>query len=144
MFSVFTNKNTENQNFKNKVTKLLKTYGKNIDHEHFMDEMKQFLWIEKEDLSRKGRYFFIHDGLRSTYPNIETILKIILTIPVSIASAERPFSVLKRVKNYLRSNLSQSKTNDFSLLCIESKVLNSIDYKGIDQFAKTKSRKKHF
>ena len=88
-------------------------------------------------------YCRINDGLRSTFPNVETILKIFLTLPVTNASGERSFSVLKRVKKYLRNSLMQEKMSILSLICIESEVTSSIDYDDlIDTFSKTKARKK--
>jgi hypothetical protein len=40
---------------------------------------------------------------KNLYPNIYCILKIYLAMPHSTATAERSFSVLKRVKTYLRT-----------------------------------------
>lgn len=37
------------------------------------------------------------------------------------------FSVLKRVKNYLRSTIGQQRMTDLSLLCIEPGLLDSLD-----------------
>ena len=42
-----------------------------------------------------------------------------LTIPVSVASAERSFSKLKLKKSYLRSTISQQRLNGLVLLSIE-------------------------
>jgi len=41
------------------------------------------------------------------YPNISIAYRILFTMPVTVASAERTFSKLKLVKNYLRSIMSQ-------------------------------------
>jgi len=42
-----------------------------------------------------------------------------LTIPISIASAERSFSKLKLIKSYLRSTMSQQRLKGLALLSIE-------------------------
>jgi hypothetical protein len=82
-------------------------------------------------------------GLQSTFPNVETILKIYLTIPISNASRERSFSVLKRVKNYFRNSMGQIRLENLAIFCIESTDTKNFDYtKVIDIFAKAKSRKK--
>ena len=39
------------------------------------------------------------------YPNLHQIFSVLLTMPVSSASAERSFSALKRLKTYLRSTV---------------------------------------
>jgi hypothetical protein len=54
-------------------------------------------------------YEVIQGGLVSPFPNVDIILKIFLSIPVSNVSAERSFSVLKPVKNYTRNSLVQEK-----------------------------------
>jgi len=47
-----------------------------------------------------------------------------LTIPVSVASAERSFSKLKLIKSNLRSTMSQQRLNRLALLSIEKDFLN--------------------
>ncbi|ESO12153.1 hypothetical protein HELRODRAFT_153405, partial [Helobdella robusta] len=53
------------------------------------------------------------------FPNLNVILRIYLTLPVSNASGERSFSVMGKIKNFLRSTLGQQKLNSLSLLYIE-------------------------
>ncbi|ESO05368.1 hypothetical protein HELRODRAFT_171760 [Helobdella robusta] len=78
-----------------------------------------------------------------TFPNIEILLKIFLTIPLSNASGERSFSVLKRIKNYLRSTMGEQKLNNLAVLYIEQEIMNSVDTaKIIDEFARSKAREK--
>ena len=43
--------------------------------------------------------------------HIDTLLKIYYTIPMSTATSERSFSTLRRLKNYLRSNMTQTRLN---------------------------------
>lgn len=45
------------------------------------------------------------------YPNIEYLLKVLLTIPVTSASVERANSTLKYIKSKLRSTMAQSTLN---------------------------------
>ena len=54
-----------------------------------------------------------------------------MTIPVTIASAERSFSKLKLLKSYLRSTMTQERLNDLAMIALESDILEKIDYKSI-------------
>jgi hypothetical protein len=46
-----------------------------------------------------------------SYPNISITYRILYIVPVTVASAERSFSKLKLLKNYLRSTMSQDRLN---------------------------------
>ena len=65
------------------------------------------------------------------YPNISIAYWILFTVPVTVASAERSFSKLKLLKNYLRSTMSQERLNGLATLCIEKKLLDEIDINSI-------------
>ena len=62
------------------------------------------------------------------YPNVSIAYRILLTIPVTVASAERSFSKLKLLKNYLRSTMLQDRLNGLAMCCIEKDVLDNIDF----------------
>lgn len=84
-------------------------------------------------------------NVSSSFPNIEVAIRIMLTIPVTSAGAERSFSKLKLIKNYLRSNLSQHKLSDLALISIEYSIADSLSYdETIALFASKKARKKIF
>jgi hypothetical protein len=53
------------------------------------------------------------------YPNISIAYLILFTVSVMVASAERSFSKLKLLKNYLRSTMTQERLNGLAILCIE-------------------------
>ena len=84
-----------------------------------------------ESISQLERYFF---------PNIAILLQIFGTIPVTTATAERSFSVLKRLKTYLRNSMGESRLNGLALANI-SKDREINTEKIIDLFAQTKNRR---
>ena len=45
-------------------------------------------------------------GLVPLFPNVNVAMRILLTLPITVASAERSFSKLKLIKTYLRSTMS--------------------------------------
>ena len=78
------------------------------------------------------------------YPNDDIAYQILLTTPVTVASAERSFSKLKLLKNYLRSSMSQGRLNGLAILCIEKELLEGMNFELIiNDFASTKARKKN-
>ena len=70
------------------------------------------------------------------FPNTIIAYRILLTISVTISSAERSFSKLKLLKSYLRSTMSQDRLNGLALIAIENDLLGIIQYEDlVDEFA---------
>ena len=61
------------------------------------------------------------------YPNISIAYQILLTVPVTVASAERSFSKLKLLRNCLRTTMLQGRLNGLSMCGIEKDILDNID-----------------
>lgn len=79
------------------------------------------------------------------FPNVSIALRILLTLPISVATAERSFSKLKLIKNYLRSTMAQERLSDLATISIEHKVGEHLDHEDlIKDFASIKSRKVNF
>ncbi|VAI54522.1 hypothetical protein VPH35_109191 [Triticum aestivum] len=86
---------------------------------------------------------FVRDA--DCYLNVSIAYRILLTVPVTVASAERSFSKLKLLKNYLRSMMSQERLNGLAMCCIEKNMLDIIDLDTlIDDFALKNARKSRF
>ena len=67
--------------------------------------------------------------------------RILLTIPVIVASAERSFSKLKLIKSYLRSTMSPERLSELAILLIENKMLEELEYKNlINQLTSQKTK----
>lgn len=65
-----------------------------------------------------------------------------LTLPVTVASAERSFSKLKLIKNYLISSMSQGRLSSLAMIAIETHIVQSLDIDNImNIFADSKVRK---
>ena len=80
-----------------------------------------------------------------SFPNAYIAYRILLTISVMIASAERSFSKLKLIKSYLRSTMSQERLSGLAILSIEKEMLEELKYKNlISNFASQKARKIDF
>lgn len=80
--------------------------------------------------------------LTRIYPNLWTALRIALTLPVTVASAERSFSKLKLIKTFLRSTMAQERLSGLAVLSINHEICETVSYdEVIDDFAAKKSRK---
>ena len=76
------------------------------------------------------------------FPNACIAYRILLTIPVTVASAERSFSKLKLLKSYLRSTMTQERLSGLAMISIENEILESINYEeSINQFAIKNARR---
>ena len=65
-----------------------------------------------------------------------------LTLPVTVASAERSFSKLKLIKSYLRSTMAQERLDGLSLLAIERDAAQKLKIDDIvETFAHAKARR---
>lgn len=76
------------------------------------------------------QYIYSND-LFSVFPNLAISLRILLTLPVSVASGERSFSKLKLIKSYLRSSISQERLVGLSMIAIENDLCEKIDINSI-------------
>jgi len=79
------------------------------------------------------------------FPTIRFYLQILATLPVSVASAERSFSTLRRVKTWLRSRMDEDRLTSLCLLNVHQNinVYEKID-DIIEIFAKQKKRRLEF
>ncbi|KAF4678885.1 hypothetical protein FOZ60_015943 [Perkinsus olseni] len=68
------------------------------------------------------------DGLCGAFSQLTLLLRLYLSIPVGVASAERAFSRMSFIKNKFRSTTSQERLNGLSLIAIENDVANSLSY----------------
>lgn len=74
------------------------------------------------------------------YPSIRQLLQILITMPISVASAERSFSSLKLVKSWLRTRMVEERLNGLCLLFIHKDIKVDVD-KVIERYAKGAKRR---
>lgn len=115
-------------------------------HELFMElrMLKSMLANEAEPIKTpiKILNYITSTGLANVMPNIVIALRILLTLPMTVASAERSFSKLKLIKTYLRNRMSQERLVDLSIISIEHELAEKLDYNDIvKDFVSAKPRK---
>ena len=113
-----------------------------IDRNDLFLEIKVFREVLPKDLKKTAEILEFLKRLKDCYPNVWIAYRIMLTIPVSVASAERSFSKLKLIKSYLRSTMSQEKLNGLAMISIEKAMVKNLNYTSLmDDFAEKNARR---
>ncbi|XP_050524356.1 zinc finger MYM-type protein 1-like [Daktulosphaira vitifoliae] len=108
------------------------------------DELKIFCRILNKQMTSIECLNLIETTCGS-FPNISIALRILLTLPITTASAERSFSKLKIIKNDLRTSMTQNRLSDLAIISIERDLCENLDYNDIiEKFAEIKARKIDF
>jgi hypothetical protein len=119
-------------------------YGPVLPHPERADA-ELALWKQSIEDNTVLTHKDIPETLDETYqlfPNIYSILKVLLTMPVSTSSAERSFSTLRRLKTYLRNTMGGERLTALALMNIHQKkaispeqVLRDFDSTGYRRIA---------
>ena len=81
----------------------------------------------------------------SMFSEVDKLLRIYLTIPVTTATGERSLSAVRCIKTYLRSTMSQQRLNNIMLLNVHKDLTDGLDLPTIvRQFVDAKERRRHF
>jgi len=60
------------------------------------------------------------------FPNLYKLFQAALTIPISFASCEQSFSVMKRINTWIRSTMTNDRFSNLSILQIERDLTSEI------------------
>lgn len=76
------------------------------------------------------------------FPNIQTVLKMHNTLPVSTATVERGFSCMNRIITYARNSLLSTLASDLIRLSLNKDILKDLDLdKAVDDWARKRTRR---
>ena len=78
----------------------------------------------KSTLQDVVNYLKANRNLADLMPEFMKLLRLLLTIPASSCTAERSFSTLRRLKNYLRSSMKSNRLNHLSVIYVHSNLTN--------------------
>ncbi|XP_056843260.1 uncharacterized protein LOC108838344 [Raphanus sativus] len=116
-----------------------------VDGKQLFMELRYLREILPKEITKAVEMLEFLKRMDGCYPSTEIAYRILLTIPISVASAERSFSKLKLIKNYLRSTMSQERLNGLSMIAIEHELAEALDHsKLINDFAGKKARRTIF
>ncbi|XP_023729566.1 uncharacterized protein LOC111877276 [Lactuca sativa] len=112
-----------------------------IDAEELYTELKLFETLDTNEFNNPIDVLKFLKEL-DYFPNASIAYRILLTIPVTVASAKRNFSKLKLLKSYLRSAMNQQRLSGLAMISIENEILENIEYDElINQFAIKNARR---
>ena len=103
----------------------------NIDGDELFSELKIVRKCLPKETKRAIEVLDYLKMMDSCFLNVWIVYRILLTIPVTVASAERSFSKLKLIKSYIRSTMSQERLNGLAILSIEKHMLEQIDFNSL-------------
>jgi hypothetical protein len=137
----------DESNLRKKCTTFAETFAhkkSDVDLDDFVSELKVMQVTLPDDLMSAIEILqFVNDV--GCYPNVSVAYRILLTIPVTVASAERSFSKLKLLKNCLRSTMLQDRLNGLATCCIEKEILDKVDLDIVlNDFASRNARRSFF
>lgn len=90
---------------------------------------------------------FMENNLEEVFSETVTLLKVIITTPMTTAEAERCFSTLKRIKTFLRNTMTQERLNALALLSMEKRLVTEMtdfNQRVVEKFAGQKERRAKF
>ena len=111
-------------------------------------EIRQFTRYFKEDIAEMKSVSEILKKLQATnlvlsFLALAALCTLFVTLPVTVATAERSFPKLKIIKNYLRSTMRQDRLDELAMTAIENDEARELDLENlINAFAEKNARKK--
>jgi hypothetical protein len=108
--------------------KLLAPY-REIDWTSFSTELRMFHKHKKySSLSEAaGLLRMMSMEMRSLFPEVEKLIKLLLVCPAATAEAERSFSALRRLKTWLRNTMLQDRLNHVAVCHVHQEKLDELN-----------------
>ena len=85
---------------------------------------------------------FAKNGLSNPFPELFEVVKIIATLPVTVASCERAHSKVKIVNTYLRASMSDQRLEHLIEVSIERDIADKIELDSLLELFKTSGNRK--
>ncbi|XP_062541722.1 uncharacterized protein LOC134209723 [Armigeres subalbatus] len=121
----------------------------NFDKVKLTNELKVF-YTKDEFAGRKVAEIMnvlVTNNLEDIFSETHRLARLILTLPSTTASVERSFSILRRIKTYLRSTMAEERLKWLMLMSVENALLHQLKLDSnffdeiIDRFARRVDRR---
>eukprot|EP00794_Sanderia_malayensis_P009282 gene9282-10262_t len=85
---------------------------------------------------------FAKNGLSNLFPDLFEVVKIIATLPATVASCERAHSKVKIINTYLRASMSDQRLEHLIKISIERDIAENIELDSLLELFKTSGNRK--
>ena len=85
---------------------------------------------------------FGKNGLSYLFPDLFEVVKIIATLPVTVASCERAHSKVKIINTYLRASMSDQRLEHLVKISMERDIADKIELDSLLELFKTSGNRK--
>ena len=97
---------------------------------HFQDTVEEP--VQQISIFDIKRYFLsLSPGQASLLCQVSRLLMLILVMPATNATSERSFNSLRRLKNYLRTTMTQERLNHLMMMHIHKERTDQLDLKSV-------------
>ncbi|KAM7160113.1 zinc finger MYM-type protein 1-like [Macrochelys suwanniensis] len=112
---------------------------RDIDASDLGDELKALSrYISAGSTPKAGLKYMCTNKMTTLFPIAFVALRILLTLPLTVASGERSFSKRKLIKTHLRSTMTQETLVSLAIISIEHELAQTVDLQEAVQIFATK------
>jgi hypothetical protein len=119
-------------------------YGLELQLKRFVVDAKNSEELRKPATITSLCRCLVETGPDRIYNWLDRLLRLLVTLPISTASAEHAFSSLKIIKSRLRNRMEDDFLADSMLLQIEREIASKIPYEDIIADFKAKKNRRAF
>jgi len=120
----------------------METYGKDIDVRKLQNQLELLpdIFVSASGTSSRDKVATVRQlaelldkaqvdspTTRLLMSEVNTLLRIYYTLPVTSATAERTFSAMRRLKNYMRATMTQKRLNNIMLMHCHKDRVDALD-----------------
>jgi hypothetical protein len=92
----------------------------------------RYITLEQARVHMRGLY----PEVRALFTQVEQLIRLLLVCPASSCTAERSFSALRRLKTWLRNNMTQSRLNAIAVCNVHQEIIDQINLSKVaEEFA---------
>lgn len=121
------------------LSDIILEFGGLLGHPSLMQLLGEIQLYKQRMVNTKNALEALQKCDKNYFPLVHQILKILCTLTISVATAERSFSSLRLIKSYLRSTMTEDRLNGLALLYVHRNIDLDIE-SVINRFANKKRR----